>query len=338
LVSCLNTIYGYSLTYDAVGNVKTDAESAYDQSVGEKAWSWTYNYDTLDRLSNGTSTGAIQFGCSETYDAFGNRTNQVPYGGTGYSCTSSPAPDTPGMNRISTRSYDAAGDILYDGVNTLTCDAEGRISTSPPPASGVTTSYTYDAEGERISKTIGAVETDFVHDLDGNLLDTSMENMKQNIAKAHELFLDAERREEGGDLRGAFRSLMAAAKLGDEMSAVNLGNCYSVGRGVRKDLRRAAYWYKRAYRHGDSTGALNLAIDLEKGGNLRGAIAWLKRAGAMNDGEANLKLARIYVERRNGTAKAIDLLKKTVELSPSHVSDEAREQAEELLKHISLSM
>jgi RHS repeat-associated protein len=63
-------------------------------------------------------------------------------------------------------SYDAAGDILTEGGNTLTYDAEGRILTAE------STSYLYDGNGQRSSKITGGVETDFVRDFDGTLLDT----------------------------------------------------------------------------------------------------------------------------------------------------------------------
>lgn len=95
----------------------------------------------------------------------------------------------------------------------------------------------------------------------------------QNIcATPEDLVRDAELKEERGDLSGAFRSLSAAAKLGDVGSLINLGNFYSAGKGVRKDLGAAARCYKKAYRKGRSEGALNLAVDLESQGNLRTAI------------------------------------------------------------------
>ena len=80
---------------------------------------------------------------------------------------------------------------------------------------------------------------------------------------AEELFRDAELREERRDFRGAFKSLLIAANRGDLLSFLNLGNYYAVGRGVRKDLREAARWYKRAYRNGVSAGALNLSVILK---------------------------------------------------------------------------
>jgi uncharacterized protein len=151
-------------------------------------------------------------------------------------------------------------------------------------------------------------------------------------ATAEELFRDAELKEERGDFRGAFRSYLVSASLGDVGSQVNVGNYYSAGRGVRKNLPEAAKWYRLAYRNGVSDGALNLSVDFERQGNTRNAISWLKRAIAMKNGDAYLRLAKIYLKRQNGTKTAIDLLKNAMMLGPSNISDEAREQVRSLLK------
>lgn len=81
-------------------------------------WSWTFNYDNLNRLSSAISSEAIKRGCAETYDQFGKRTYQAVTGGTGYSCTSIATPVIPGTNRLSGHSYDSAGNLLNDGLNT----------------------------------------------------------------------------------------------------------------------------------------------------------------------------------------------------------------------------
>jgi TPR repeat protein len=75
------------------------------------------------------------------------------------------------------------------------------------------------------------------------------------------LFLEAERREESGDFRNAFKSLLAGAQLGHSGCQVNLGNFYASGKGTRKSLQKAARWYKQAYKNGASCAASNLAID-----------------------------------------------------------------------------
>ncbi len=165
-----NTNYGYSLTYTPNGNVHTTSETTYVPGVGAKSLSWTYNYDTLNRLINGISTGAILYGCAETYDSFGNRTNQAPYGGE--SCTTAnDLVDTNNRLSVPGYNYDPAGNMLSDGTNMLTYDAEGRVVSSMQ-AGHPTTTYLYDANGERVSKIAGGVETDYVRDFDASLLAT----------------------------------------------------------------------------------------------------------------------------------------------------------------------
>ena len=139
---------------------------------------------------------------------------------------------------------------------------------------------------------------------------------------AEELFRDAELREE----RARFsRCLQEPVDRREQRRSSEFSQSWKLlrcrGVDVRKDLREAARWYKRAYRNGVSAGALNLSVDLENQGNTRGAIAWLKRAVAMNDGEAHVRLAKIYLKKRNGTETASNLLKQAVLLSPSYISD-----------------
>ena len=45
---------------------------------------------------------------------------------------------------------------------------------------------------------------------------------------------------------------------------------------LQRNLEKAAYWYKKAYKSGDDCGALNLAIDRRKQGNIRSAVIWFK--------------------------------------------------------------
>ena len=59
-------------------------------------------------------------------------------------------------NQMFGYAYDAAGNLLSDGMNTMTWDAESRIST----VSGAT--YIYDAQGDRVEKQ-GASVVDIVY-------------------------------------------------------------------------------------------------------------------------------------------------------------------------------
>jgi TPR repeat protein len=152
---------------------------------------------------------------------------------------------------------------------------------------------------------------------------------------AEGLFREAEQHEEKGDFRGAFKCLLAAAQLGHHMSQLNLGNFYASGTGVRRDLAKAAHWYKKAYKNGNNDGALNLAIDRRNEGNLRSAVVWFKKAIAMNSGDACIELARIYGARTGGQKAAIELLRRALRMSRDNISETAKEEAEYLLEAMS---
>lgn len=148
---------------------------------------------------------------------------------------------------------------------------------------------------------------------------------------AEGLFREAEQHEEKGDFRGAFKCLLAAAQLGHHMSQLNLGNFYASGTGVKRDLAKAAHWYKKAYKNGNNDGALNLAIDKRNGGNIRSAVIWFKKAVAMNSGEACIELAKIYKARKGGQKTAADLLRRALRMSRDNISEAGKEEAESLL-------
>jgi TPR repeat protein len=166
------------------------------------------------------------------------------------------------------------------------------------------------------------------------------ERLAENMAEVkrwktkqrEELFLEAARYEEAGDFGRAFRCLLTAAQLGDAGSQLNLGNFYAWGRGTRKNLQKAAYWYKKAYKSGESTGALNLAIDRKVAGNLSSAITWFKKAIAMNNGEACVQLAKLYKNRKGGQKRATQLLTRALRMSRDHISEAAKEEAEQLIE------
>jgi len=56
-------------------------------------------------------------------------------------------------------SYDAAGNLLADGINSYSFDAESHLTSLN---SGAAT-YTYDAQGRRVAKKIGSSTTEYVY-------------------------------------------------------------------------------------------------------------------------------------------------------------------------------
>src|SRR5262245_58093246 len=163
----------------------------------------------------------------------------------------------------------------------------------------------------------------------------AMQSLTRNSTPdATKLFNAADKLEEKRDFRGAFKLYLSAAQSGDTWSQINLGNCYASGKGTKRDLDKAEYWYKKAYRNGNSTGALNLAIDKKKQGNLRSAVNWLKKAVAMNDGSACVQLAKIYSPQARNWPLAESLLRRVLRMDRDHASELDKEQAESLLKEI----
>ena len=146
------TLYSFSLGYGA-GN--SNVTTANDNVNG----SWAFTYDYLNRLStaNQNNTNACSFG----YDQLGNRTSQTATAG---SCGHLSLSYAGNNNRMDGYSYDAAGNLLGDGLHTYAYDAWNRLITVD---GGSTASYVYDAEGRRVQKT-GQVE--YLYDLNGNIV------------------------------------------------------------------------------------------------------------------------------------------------------------------------
>lgn len=59
---------------------------------------------------------------------------------------------------------------------------------------------------------------------------------------------------------------------------------------------------------------------------------WLKKAIAMDSGDACLELAKIYGSRKGGQKAGVDLLKQALRMSRDNISEAAKEEAESLLK------
>lgn len=118
----------------------------------------TFAYDNVNRLTSVSDTG----GASQTYsyDAFGNA--QLPT--NAFSANNS--------NRLAGVSYDAAGNQLVVNGNTLTYDAESRVTsaTNPPAYGGGTEAMAYNALGQRVQKVLNGATTVYVHDGMGKLI------------------------------------------------------------------------------------------------------------------------------------------------------------------------
>jgi RHS repeat-associated protein len=150
------TLYSFSLGYGA-GN--SNVTLANDSVNGN----WVFTYDYLNRLSTSNQNNG-QEAFSYTYDRFGNRLTQTVTAGSGGNLNLSYSGNN---NRMDGYSYDAAGNLLSDGLHNYTYDAENRPIAVD---GGTTASYFYDAEGRRVQKTTGAGQVEYLYDLNGQVV------------------------------------------------------------------------------------------------------------------------------------------------------------------------
>jgi TPR repeat protein len=151
-----------------------------------------------------------------------------------------------------------------------------------------------------------------------------------NKSKASELFTCADQQNDLGHLRSAFRLMLAAAKLGDVGAQVNVGNYYVDGKGVRRSRASAFYWYKRAYRRGDSGAAHNIGVFWRNEGDFQRALYWFSRAVRLGDEESNLDIGKHFLHNEKNPRRAIAYFKRVK--SSGWVSEAGVEEAAELLR------
>ena len=120
-----------------------------------------------------TNAGIPPFTEAYSYDAWGNQTSHTTTAGTSYQWNYMPTTQNRATNPGVT--YDAAGNMLTDGLHTYTYDAENRVSAVKDQ--GIT--YGYDPEGTRVatmtggtSTTAGTSTAEYLYDLNGDLVTT----------------------------------------------------------------------------------------------------------------------------------------------------------------------
>jgi RHS repeat-associated protein len=150
-------IYNYSVPSSGGYAPNSNIINYSDQITG----SWNMQYDSLNRLQNAASASGYYNGLTLQwqYDSFGNRLSQTPSGTYGPAVPGAISATYDQNNRIATSSvpgmgpssYDAAGNVIFDGNNYVAYDAEGRVC-AVLNGSATLTQYLYNAEGQRVAK------------------------------------------------------------------------------------------------------------------------------------------------------------------------------------------
>ena len=123
---------------------------------------WSYTYDDMNRVLTADASAGPDAGMdlSWAYDRYGNRWSQTATGSGGGGATQPSLTFNGDTNRADGYSYDAAGNLLNDGLNQYAYDGANRILSINNQATG----YVYDAEGNRVAKLSsgGALETIYI--------------------------------------------------------------------------------------------------------------------------------------------------------------------------------
>lgn len=144
--SLFNVTYGY----DQGGGANNGNIASITNSL-DSSRTATYTYDQLNRLATAVTPNANNWGNTYGYDSWGNLLQKNQNGNQNFEYLQMLAN---GQNQLSSSpiAYDAAGNVTTDNFGqAYTYDAENRIAT----AQGVT--YTYDADGNRVSKSTGTL-------------------------------------------------------------------------------------------------------------------------------------------------------------------------------------
>ena len=156
------SLQNLSYSHDSSGNITAIADNL--NSSNNK----TYDYDALDRLTAASGPwGTLGF----SYDDVGNRQSySEPAGSTNYSYQA-------GSNRLSgssgvqttTYTLDANGNTIQDGRKTYTYNQNNRLIEAAENGT-LLGNYSYNALGQRVTKTTGTMTTVYHYDQIGQLI------------------------------------------------------------------------------------------------------------------------------------------------------------------------
>ena len=132
--------------------------------------SFTYGYDSLDRLTNAVAAGVTPATFGYSYDGDGNRLTQT----TGPNTTTYTYPTA--NNRLASLSgataktyqYDSVGNLTSDGTHTWNYGGNNR-PTQVSNAIAIATQFQINALGQRVKKSSAGTDQRFVYDEAGRL-------------------------------------------------------------------------------------------------------------------------------------------------------------------------
>ena len=129
-----------------------------------------------------------------------------------------------------------------------------------------------------------------------------------------------------------FASFWPLPKAGMPSAFGLLGQFYDQGEGVKADADAALHWYRRAYRSGDYSVANNIGCILRDKKRPVQAVKWFHRAVQRGDADANLNIARLYLQSKRDPKMAALYLRRARDSKTA--TRGSKEEARLLLKEL----
>ena len=139
---------------------------------------------------------------------------------------------------------------------------------------------------------------------------------------------------DAGKPRVAFEIFKKAAMSGDKDTFGNLGYCYDVGKGVKRNFKKALFWYKKAVRSGAGAAASNIGTMYRDIANFQRARYWFKKAIDLRDGGAALELAKTYLHGINKNNKEKIEKYLIIAIKSKYISESEKEEAVAILENL----
>jgi RHS repeat-associated protein len=168
----------------------TLATPQYNGNIATQEWGtnttfpnqFTYSYDKLNRLTNGTSTGVVM---SEvlTYDVMGN-IQSLTRGGSAQNYTyigNRLRKVTGGASRGYT--YDLNGNALKDTLNTFTYNSLNLPATVSRVSPALSMSYTYDATGSKLRKVSNGIVREYIDEIEYDVNGIDIIHTEEGVAR-----------------------------------------------------------------------------------------------------------------------------------------------------------
>ena len=149
-------VYSKTYTHNDKGQIlTTDSNRPYQD--------WVFTYDSLDRLVNADNLGSNALDQTFTFDDGNNMTSNSALGTYTYPAGTAPRPHAPTNVAGQAFQYDAVGNMTTGlSGRTIAYDAANR--PTDVTYQGVSTSYAYGPDGERVKKIAGGQTTTYLGD------------------------------------------------------------------------------------------------------------------------------------------------------------------------------